>query len=284
VSNRPQVGVRQAKFGSTAFVFRFLKEIEMRRLFLLSGKRTALSIAVLGASALIAGTAGATSLPTFNAPGIPAPGYPDFLNSNNVTLVFEQITKKNSSVMGHSAPMGDYILAAAGTSGVFNFNSSASSNVNNEIFAMYAEFNSSGQFLSGGETIYGCQPPGTSCKFSQIQNLYTVSFDKYAASTSTIGLGFDTVYSTASGWAKQYESGNESLYLYAASMKGLDTALTQGGGKSLASFNGFSTTVSELTTVPLPAAGWLFGPAFAAMFGVMRRRRSDSAVLNTASA
>jgi hypothetical protein len=274
------MGVRQAKLGFTAFAF--LKEIEMRRLFLLSGKRTAFSIALLGASALVAGTAGAASIPTFNAPGIPAPGYPDFLNGNNVTLVFGQISKNKYSVDGYSASVGDYVLAAVGTSGVFNLNPSSSSKVNNEIFAMYAEFNSSGQFLSGGETIYGCEPPGASCKFSQIQNLYTVSFNEYGVSTSTVGLGFETVYSTASGWAKQYQSTNESLYLYAASMASLDSALKS--GKGLSSFNGFSTTVSELTTVPLPAAVWLFGPAFAAVFGVMRRRRSYSAFLNTASA
>ena len=246
----------------------------MRRLFLLSGSKTALSIAVLGASALVASNADATTLPTFNAPGISAPGYPDFLNSGNVTLAFGQIGGRNRSVMGYSAPSGDYVLAAIGTSGVFNSSSSSSVGVNNEIFAMYAEFNSSGQFLSGGETIYGCQPPGTSCKFNQIQNLYTVSFDKYAVSTSTVGLGFDTVLSTASGWAKQFQTTNESLYLYAAAMASLDNALKT--GKGLSSFNGFSTTVSELTTVPLPAAGWLFGPAFAAIFGVMRRRRLGS--------
>jgi hypothetical protein len=252
----------------------------MSRLFLLSGTKTAMSIAVLGASALAASTAGATSVPSFNAPGIPAPGYPDFQNSNNVTLAFGQIGGRTKSVDGYSAPSGDYILAAAGTGGIFNYSPTKSAGITNEIFAMYAEFNSKGQFLSGGETIYGCLP-GTSCKFNQIQNLYTASFNSYGVSTSTVGLGFETVYSSASGWAKQFQTVNESLYLYAASMKNLDAALAS--GKNLSSFNGFTTTVSAFATVPLPAAGWLFGPAFAAIFGVMRRRRLGSA-LDTASA
>ena len=108
-----------------------------------------------------------------------------------------------------------------------------------------------------------------------------MSFDKYAVSTSTVGLGFDTVLSTASGWAKQFQSSNESLYLYSAALATLDNNLKTG---NLSGYNKnvFSATVSELTTVPIPAAGWLFGPAFAAMFGVMRRR--SAAVLNTASA
>jgi hypothetical protein len=247
----------------------------MHRLFLRSGKRTALSIAVLGASALIAGTAGATTLPTFNAPGIPVPGFPDFLNTNNISLNFFKDPLKNSS---------DYILTATGSAGVFNSSSTKSSSITNEIFAMFADFDSHGHFLSGGETIFGCSPPGTSCKANQIQNLYTVAFDKYGVSTSTVGLGFDTVFSTASGWAKQFQTSNESLYLYSAAMASLDNNL-KAGTLSGYNKNGFRATVSELTTVPLPAAAWLFGPAFAGLFGVMRRRsRSGSTDLGAVSA
>jgi hypothetical protein len=243
----------------------------MSRLFLMSATRTAVSIAALGVSALVAGTAGATTLPSFNAPGISPPGFPDFLNSNNISLNFFKDPQKNSS---------DYILTAYGSSGVFNASSTSSSSVHNEVYAMYADFDKNGHFLSGGETIYGCQPPGSSCNFFNIKNLYTTSFDKYSVSTSTVGLGFDTVFSSASGWAKQFQNSNESLYLYSAALATLDNNLKT-GNLSGYNKNGFSATVSELTTVPLPAAGWLFGPAFAAMFGVMRRR--SAAVLNTAS-
>jgi hypothetical protein len=272
--SKPTAGRHTASNIGFSVLF-FFKEIEMRRLFLLSGTRTALSIAVLGASALVASTAGATSVPTFNAPGIPVAGFPDFLNSNNINLNFFKDPARHSS---------DYILTAYGSAGVFNASSTSSSNVNNEIFAMYADFDSSGHFLSGGETIFGCQPPGTSCNFNKIQNLYTVSFDKYGVSTSTVGLGFDTLFSSASGWAKQFQHSNESLYLYSAAMASLDNNLKAG---TLSGYNnhGFSATVSELTTVPLPAAAWLFGPAFAALFGVMRRRsRSESTDLDTVSA
>jgi hypothetical protein len=244
----------------------------MHRSFELTATLAALSIATLGASAFLAGTAGATTLPTFNAPGIPKDGYPDFMNNNDIGLVFGKIGGNVHEIGGWSAPSGDYVLAAAGTYGVFNYSSTSGVAVNDELFGMYAEFNSKGQFLSGGETIYGCQPPGTSCSIFNAKNLYTVSFDKYAVSTSTVGLGFDTVSSTASGWAKQFQKQNESLYLYSSALASLDNALAS--GKNLPSF--FSATVSEITTVPIPAAGWLLGCACAALFSGLRRRRCDA--------
>ena len=251
----------------------------MHRSFHLTGTRAALSIAVLGTSALVAaGTADASTLPTFNAPGIPQDGFPDFVNSNDVNLVFGRIGGNTHQIDGWSAPTGDYVLAAAGSFGVFNYSPTSSVSVKNEIFSMYAEFNSKGQFISGGETIYGCQPPGTSCSLFGSKKLYSVSFDKYAVSTTTVGLGFDTVSSTASGWAKQFQTQNESLYLYSSALGSLDNALAT--GKNLPNF--FLARVSEITTVPIPAAGWLFGPAFVAIFGGLRRRRL--AVLDAASA
>jgi hypothetical protein len=232
----------------------------MRRFsFYRSGAKVLLSVAALGAGTLLASAVNATvTPPVFNAPGIPKDGFPDFSNSNNVYLAFTAVP--------HSS---DYVLAAAGTSGVFNLTSTKQYSIDNEAFAMYADFNSKGQFLSGGETIFGCSPPGSNCKLSQIQNLYTVSFDKYAVSTSTVGLGFETKVSTASGWAKQYQTSDESLYLYGAALASLDNALA--AGKNLPNF--FTATVSEFTTVPLPGAVWLLGPALAGLFAGARRRR-----------
>jgi hypothetical protein len=265
-------------------IFKSIKEMDMSRLFLWSGKRTALSVAVLAASALATGTANAwTSLPSFNAPGISQPGFPDFTDSNTNTLnvEFGLIGGKTKSIDGYTAPTGDYLLTAYSTvPGAFNTSLTSYQTIWGEAFGMYAVFNSKGQFISGGETIYGCSPPGTkTCKTPS--NLYTTSFDKYGVSTSTVGLGFDTVYSSASGWAKQYQHGNESFYLYAAALAPLDNALK--AGKNLPTWFQASG-VNGITTVPLPAAGWLFGPAFAALFGVMRRRRPGPAVLDTASA
>ncbi len=241
----------------------------MSRKFLRGFPKAVLPAAVLGAGALFAGAAGATSLPTFNAPGIPQAGVPDFVNLGNVSVIFGQIGKQHTDIGGWKAPSGDYLLVASALGGSFNASKTSSTAIGDDIFAMYAEFNSKGQFLSGGETILGCLP-GTSCSASKITNLYTAAFDKYGVSTSSVGLGFDTVASTASGWAKQYQKSNESLYLFgAASLASLDSALAS--GKNLPSF--FTATVSEITTVPLPAAAWLFGPAFAALFGIMRRRQ-----------
>jgi hypothetical protein len=244
----------------------------MRRSFHQSGARALLSVAALGATGtLLAGAANAAvTPPVFNAPGIPQPGFPDFSNSNNVYLAFGQIGGKTKAIDGYSAASGDYVLAAAAIGGgVFNLNSTTQYSVNNDIFAMYAAFNSKGQFISGGETIYGNIPGLTSGSF---QNLYTVSFDKYAASTSTVGLGFESVLSTASGFASKYQNADESLYLYSSALASLDNALKAGKGIPTS----FTVTVSEFTTVPLPGAAWLLGPGLAGLFAVARRRRGSS--------
>jgi hypothetical protein len=260
--------------GRDKATFKIPGDHEMRRSFYQSGARALFSVAALGATGtLLAGVANASvTPPVFNAPGIPQAGFPDFSNSNNVYLVFGQIGGITKSIGGYTAPSGDYILAAAGTGGVFNANSKTQYGIDNDVFAMYAEFNSKGQFLSGGETIFGCSPPGSSCSLFKIQNLYTVSFDKYAVSTSTVGLGFDTVASTASGWAAQFQKTNESLYLYSSALASLDNALK--AGKGIPSI--FTATVSEFTTVPLPGVAWLLGPGLAGLFAVARRRRGSS--------
>jgi len=254
--------------------------MEMSKLFLWSGTRIALSITVVGASALAAGTADAwSSLPTFNAPGIPQASLPAFTNQNQnaLNLEFGLIGGSVKSIDGYTAPAGDYVLAATTSNdGAFYTTINSFKTVESETFSMDAVFNSKGQFISGGETIYGCSPPGTSCSKSQITNLYSVSFNKFGVSTSTVGLGFETNYSTASGWAKQFQHQNESLYLYAAGMASLDNALAS--GKNIP--KSFSLSgVNGLAAVPLPAAAWLFGPALFGMFGVMgRRSRSQAAI------
>jgi hypothetical protein len=235
----------------------------MGRSLFSSTARVFFSVAVLGTGALLAsGANAAVTPPIFNAPGIPPAGFPDFTN-NGAFLVFSKIDHTN-----------DYVLAAAGTAGAFNLTPTQSYGVKNEVFAMYATFDSSGHFLFGGETIFGSIPGATSNRF---QNLYTVSFDKYAISTSTIGLGFDTVASTASGWASKYQTSNESLYLYSAALASLDNALKS--GHHLPEF--FTARVSQFTTVPLPAAIWLLGSALAGLFAGARRRHSSSSEVCT---
>jgi hypothetical protein len=235
----------------------------MRRSILQSGAAL-LSVAALGAAGtLVARTANAAvTPPVFDLPGIPQAGFPDFSNSDNVSLAFLGV------------PFGgDYLLAASGSAGTFNLTSARSYRVNDELFAMYAEFNSKGRFISGGETIFGTIPGLTSNRF---QNLYSVAFDKYAVSPSTVGLEFESVLSTASGFASRYQNTDESLYLYSSALASLDRALAS--GKSLPSF--FTASVSEFTTVPLPAAGWLLGAGLLGLIFVARPRRSDPEDLN----
>jgi hypothetical protein len=217
-----------------------------------------LSVAALGAAGtLVARTANASiTSPVFGVSGIPQAGFPDFNNSNNVSLAFLRV------------PFGgDYLLAAGGGAGAFNLTSTRSYSVNDELLATYAEFNSKGQFISGDETTFGNTPDLTSNRF---QNLYSVAFDKYAVSTSTVGFGFESVLSTASGFASKYQNTDESLYLYSSALASLDSALAS--GKNLPSF--FAASVSEFTAVPLPVAGWLLGAGILGLIAIGRPRRS----------
>jgi hypothetical protein len=245
--------------------------MKMSRLCLWSGKRTALSIAFMGASALAAGTADA-----WNAPGISEPSYPEFTNygTNPVNVEFGLIGGSTHSIDGYTAPAGDYVLAATGTAdGAFFYSANTLQTVNGESYSMDAVFNSKGQWLSGGVTIYGCAPPGQGC--SQTTNLYTASFDRFGIATSPVALGFETNVSTVTGWAKQFQHYDESLYLFAAGLAPLDNALAS--GKNIPKWFSLSG-VGAITSVPLPAAAWLLGPALVGMFGVMgRRNRSQAA-------
>jgi hypothetical protein len=84
-------------------------------------------------------------------------------------------------------------------------------------------------------------------------HLYSVAFDKYALSDrSTVGL-----------------ADNESLYLYSSALAPLDSALAT--GKTLPSV--FAPDVTDLTTVPIPAAVWLLGAGLLGLAAVARPRR-----------
>jgi hypothetical protein len=221
-----------------------------------------LSVAALGAAGTLLASAAnaAVTPPVFDTSQA---GFPDFANSDNGSLVFLKV------------PFGgEYLLAASGSAaGAFNLTSTRSYGVNDELFAMYAEFNSKGQFISGGETIFGNTPGLTS---NRLQNLYSAAYDKYAVSTPTVGLGVESVDSTASGFASKYQNTDESLYLYASALSSLDSALAS--GKNLPSF--FTAGVSEFTTVPLPVAGWLLGAGLLGLIAIGRPRRLGPKNLN----
>jgi len=108
---------------------------------------------------------------------------------------------------------------------------------------------------------------------------FSVAFDKHAVSAPTAGLGFESVPSTAAGFASKYQNTDESLYLYSSALGSLDSALAS--GKNLPSF--FTASVSESTSVPLPAAGWLLGTGLLGLIAIARPRRLGPQDLNASS-
>jgi hypothetical protein len=232
-----------------------------------------LAVATVGAGALMASGANASMCspaPVFNAPGVPAAGFPDFRNSN----VSVSLTGKTGS---------GFVLTATATSpGTFCLGNNTYS-ISSETFKMTALFSNSGTFESGSESIYGYIPGLTS---NSVQDLFSDSLTSYGVSTSTAGLGFETA-SDPTGWASQYQSTDESLYLYGLLAKLISGDLSAGlscGKNCIKSVSISASPISAITTVPLPAAIWLLGAGVAGLLAVGRRRReAGSEVLGAAS-
>ncbi|MDD5035531.1 MAG: VPLPA-CTERM sorting domain-containing protein [Methylococcaceae bacterium] len=222
----------------------------------------------LGAVALLAvlpnlGHA-ATAVPNFDIDGIPKPGFPHFANSADITLT------KSDSGSGAS-----FQLSAVSTDKspfVFQYNPSSSFTVNGT-FNLAATFNASGKFTDGNITVDGTIPgynvPGTTAPSST--NLFSAKLIAFGAETeiddsSPVALGFKT--DNLTGWAGDQfgNHGQESVYLYNFNVPGLMNDFSNFKFKT-ATFHG-----SAITTVPVPAAVWLFGSALALLSGARRRK------------
>ena len=139
-------------------------------------------------------------------------------------------------------------------------------------YHLQASFNSAGGLTGGSVAITGSIPgyniPGTAAPSSA--NLYTANLLAYGVDTvadsTPMALGFKT--GNAGGWAAQFQGGHqESIYLYDFNVAALASSFTS------PKFVGATfAKASALTTVPLPAAVWLFGPALGLLSGFRRRR------------
>jgi hypothetical protein len=216
--------------------------------------------AFLGLAVLVSQNAPAASLsaPSFNAPNIPAAGFPEF-TSNVSGKVFQQ---------GN----GDFVLEAGNGFGLSNsnalFNLTASNPyaVQRESYSLFAEFNPNGTFKSGYVSIYGAIS-GLGLGY---QNLYTANIIDDGLSFNSLGVGFKTTNANASGWASQFQTGPESVYLYNFDFRGLSSF-----GRDSRKSSAFFFNAREVTTVPLPAAGLLLVSGLAAL--ARRRRAQDGA-------
>ncbi|MGH8488550.1 MAG: VPLPA-CTERM sorting domain-containing protein [Gammaproteobacteria bacterium] len=197
-------------------------------------------------------------VPDFNVsdPDVPDAGFPHVENSSvKVTL------KRNGAA-------GWKLTAANNASSTFKVqvNPATAHNVTgSKSFQLTSLFNNAFNFTTGSVLIKG-MVPGLGINSSQTlwsASLSDFGFDFNPNDGSPVSLGWKTNGPT--GKLKDlYDPLGiaESVYLYAFNPSSFAF------GRSL------SINAKAITTVPIPAAGWLLGSALVSLAGVMRRRAS----------
>jgi hypothetical protein len=213
----------------------------------------------------------AAVVPNLSVSGVPAPGFPHFDESKDVSVTL---------VKSGSGATATYQLTATYNVGgpfLFQYDPWTSFNITGATYQLVANFNNSAGLTGGTVTINGTIPgyavPGTTAPASPLlykADLLGYSKDTTAETTSDptpMALAFKTGNTDPASWAYQFQkTGIESVYLYDFNVAALMGSFTSSKFKSVQ-----FTNASALTTVPLPAALWLFGSAVAALAGTRRR-------------
>jgi hypothetical protein len=204
-------------------------------------------------------------VPNFSIGGIPIPGFPHFDNKKDITLTLA----KSGSGAGAT-----YQLTANYTApGIFRFQYDPAHpfNVVNGTYQLVASFNSSAALTGGSVTVNGIisgyNIPDTTAPPTTSSLLYKADLLGYGTDTTAnatpMALGFKTGNTDPTSWAYQFQkTGFESVYLYDFNVAALMSSFKNPKFKTIT----FSKA-SALTTVPLPAAVWLFGSALAVLSG-----------------
>ena len=228
----------------------------------------------LGVIVLLTGLSDAglatASVPNFSIPGISPPGYVHFDNTASITLTRDSVANGHGYTLTSSSQTFIPSLYAPTK---FDFQvspSSPSDPVINGDFELTAHFSPTGTFTTGDVSIFGSIPsysgPGnTGTVQTTTQKLFSATLASpfggdVTADSTPLALGFTTLNSSFDGWASQFASpgANESVYLYSFNVPALVNLIGNPRFTSSITFQG-----AAFTTVPIPAATWLFGSALA---------------------
>lgn len=205
-------------------------------------------------------------------------GMPGFYNTSQVK--FEKLSNGNYRLTGTGT--GAYEFDATPTTPGWSVSSGAFKLVAN--FTSNLSFNQSGSYVQidgkiptyngSGSLNYGYS--GSGDVKSKVSTLYRADLLAFDTDNSPWGLGFSTDASDDKGWASQFMTSNESVWFFNnGDLWGtIGTAINGNSKKSTWSIT--LNNVGTITTVPVPAAAWMFGSGLIALMGVRRKRSSNA--------
>lgn len=227
-----------------------------------------------------------TNLPPFDAPGIGAASYPNFLDTNG------NITMKKMRADGES-----YWQLSGKGSATSLWGADSSYNVKNEKFKYVANFDSNGNLITsiGSKNldnyleIRGSLPAGQigNTSWDKIRNpntlLLKADLTDFGIDLANSALGFKTLFT--GGWAPSQPgltggSIGENLWLFSDEedndrfmnlIYALDGIQGNGTLDSLIGKNKTIKHVSAIASVPVPGAVWLFGTGLAGLLAARRK-------------
>jgi len=184
--------------------------------------------------------------------GIVDPSLPAFVEGVNVTY-----SKLNSSTRVLKAT---YASTFVGSSLVY---SNKVFSISNTTYSLSANFNNSNVFTGGTVSIKG---KITGLGINTTQTLMTANLTQFATGYSGYVIGFNTANIVCNPLINAYAqcSTNESVFI----------ALS----KSFNYSTKYSASGIALTSVPIPAAAWLFGSGLLGLVGIARRKKKTSVV------
>ena len=186
---------------------------------------------------------GASANTGFSLDGISPSGHPNF--TNDVFINYQRANGQKYRLMA----------TAEESTGKFNFSDGSYETVNNLSYKLHAKFDIDRNFLGGdvriNGNISGLDANGV---------LFKANLTDFATDGSLIG--FDTYITYCDPGFAEYCTTNESVYLHSF-----------GGGFDLFDKK-FRADGIAVTTVPVPAAVWLFGSGLLGLISIARRKKT----------
>ncbi|MDH3527343.1 MAG: hypothetical protein OEN52_04965 [Gammaproteobacteria bacterium] len=192
----------------------------------------------------------------YSLPGLRPAGGPNFENDVSVRWIQK----------GPGGKAGNIVIARTnrGDNMYLNMSPTESYMVTNPSYFLIANFNSQGDMIGRNSvTIRGSIDDSVFGQYSGL--LMTADLAEFAYGTNSFGedlLGFNTENIFCPHF--DFCTINESAYLNLG-LLGLDA--------DMANWGSFVASGTAVTTIPVPAAVWLFGSGLLGLLGIARRRR-----------